>query len=365
MLKAKRFSLFRAGIALFLCAGTAVCAHRADDVARLLAGLPARESSVFRALNADPVWIRHRAGFDADWKSLATGRLPRMKQFQEERLGGFRDARVFYPFGGPDALTVTTLFPAASSYLMVGLEPAGTLPQPEKLDPERLDEELAAFRESLRTVIRTSFFYTKEMDESYRGKVTDGLLPTLLIFLVRLDNEITGVNFVRVDSEGKLRERPPGERIPGRAGVEIRFRTAGGASKTLRYFPVNLINRHFDQNQDFRKFLAGQGRGVTFLKATSYLIHRNSFSMIRDHVLQYSDAILQDDSGVPYRCFDPAIWSVELFGRYTPPKTVFANREQADLMEAYEVPGAAKPLGFRIGYGASRGESNLLLARRK
>ncbi|MBX9603002.1 MAG: hypothetical protein K2X35_18500 [Bryobacteraceae bacterium] len=340
-------------------------AHRADDVARLLAGLPARQSSVFRELDSDPAWSRHRAGFDADWKSLATGRMPRMKQFHAARLADFRDARVFYPFGGPDALTVTTLFPAANSYLMVGLEPAGTLPDPEKLDPAKLDEELTAFRESLRTVIRTSFFYTKEMDESYRGKVTDGLLPTLLIFLVRLNNEITDLKYVRVDPEGKLRERAPGERPPGRAGVEVRFRTPGGEQRTLRYFSVNLINRHFDENQDFRKYLVSQGRVVTFLKATSYLVHRNSFSMIRDHILQNSDAILQDDSGVPYRLLDPALWTVQLFGRYTPPKTVFANREQPDLLEAYGTPGAATPLGFRIGYGASRGESNLLLARRK
>ena len=38
-------------------------------------------------------------------------------------------ATLFYPFGGPDLLSAAQFFPAASSYVLVGLEPPGRIPR--------------------------------------------------------------------------------------------------------------------------------------------------------------------------------------------------------------------------------------------
>lgn len=41
----------------------------------------------------------------------------------------------------------------------------------------------------------------------------------------------------------------------------------------------------------------------TYLKGASYLLHRNSFSLIRNIILDQSEQVIQDDSGVPFKWF--------------------------------------------------------------
>ena len=98
------------------------------------------------------------------------------------------------------------------------------------------------------------------------------------------------------------------------------------------------------------------------LKATSYMTHQKEFSMIRDQVLAVSGAILQDDSGIPYKYFQPDAWKVQLYGDYIRPYGSFRWLEQPDLRKAYAT--GAKPLTLHLGYGYLRITSNLLLARR-
>ena len=76
-----------------------------------------------------------------------------------------------------------------------------------------------------------------------------------------------------------------------------------------------------------------------------------------------SAVILQDDSGIPYRFFNPADWRIQLYGAYDRPYGSFRWLEQPDLKKAYATL-TPKPLGFRIGYGFSRIPSNLQLAIR-
>lgn len=328
----------------------------ADAVARYLAGLPNGK------LEETGVWKAHRAAFDASWKRLAP-RIAQMRSFQARELQSPGAPNVFYPFGGPDALTATVLFPDARSYTLVGLEPAGSLPDPAAW--EEPEETLKTLRGSLNNLINESFFHTKVMDQTYRGQVTDGLAPTIAIFLVRLDNRIESLRRVKLTASGEVADRQPGERPAGRSGVEFRFRTPRGERKVLRYFSANLANFHWNDNRDLQAFVAAQGKVVTLLKAASYLLHRAEFSGVRNAIFGQSTLIAQDDSGIPYGMFDPALWAVQLYGLYSPPGGIFKNRGQEDLEKAYLAAGSSKPLEFRIGYGANRGKSNLLVARRK
>jgi hypothetical protein len=135
--------------------------------------------------------------------------------------------------------------------------------------------------------------------------------------------------------------------------------------KTLRYFSANLANFHWNDNKDLQAFVAAQGKVATLLKAASYLLHRAEFSGVRSAILRQSLLIIQDDSGIPYAQFDPEAWALQLYGAYSPPGGVFKNRAQPDLEKAYQEAGASKPLPFRFGYGANRGKSNLIVARRR
>jgi len=65
------------------------------------------------------------------------------------------------------------------------------------------------------------------------------------------------------------------------------------------------------------------------------MTHHKNFSTIRGLVLAKSAAVLQDDSGIPYRYFDAANWRVQLYGNYEKPYGSFAWLEQPDLRKAY------------------------------
>jgi len=99
------------------------------------------------------------------------------------------------------------------------------------------------------------------------------------------------------------------------------------------------------------------------LKATSYMPHHPGFSILSDALLRASDAILQDDSGLPFKKFATDQWKVQLYGDYNQPYGSFRWMEQPDLREAYKTSGP-KPLPMHIGYGYRRITSNLQLATR-
>ena len=61
--------------------------------------------------------------------------FPGLHKFQADELSdpSLAGRTVFYPFSGPDALTATAYFPHNPLYVMVALEPAGTLPTPGQI----------------------------------------------------------------------------------------------------------------------------------------------------------------------------------------------------------------------------------------
>jgi hypothetical protein len=343
--------------------------READDTARFVAGLPVAVGSSYAGLETNWVWQEHRRLMDNAWHRAEAGLINGLREFQRRELSAspISSATVFYPFSGPDALTIALCFPQSPVYVFVGLEPAGTLPTGQQLENKDLEAYLAATRQTMASVLGRSFFVTREMDRQFRGQVTDGLMLPILHLLVRTDHTVLGFRYVRLDDNGEIIDRDAGYKAPtrfGNKGIEINYRTDADQSiHKLLYFCVNLSDERLRENQPFLTYLSRLKGTTTVLKATSYMTHRTNFSIIRDHMLANSAAILQDDSGIPYRCFQPGQWNVQLYGDYDRPYGSFKWLEQPDLRKAYKAIGP-KPLSLRIGYGYSRIASNLLLARR-
>jgi hypothetical protein len=338
-----------------------------NDVARFLAGLPARPGSSLAGLHQSAAWAGYSRDLDRAWSRLDAQLLVHARAFQEQSLAGISTSRVFYPFSGPDSLMATTFFPQAGVYVMVGLEPAGTLPDAERLARRDLSTYLSRERATVASVLGRSFFVTRQMDRQFRGQVADGLFQPIIHLLVRTGHTILGSRYVRLDDSGVPVERAADYHAPGiigNKGLEIDFRTdADGSVHKLVYLSVNLSDERLRDNRPFLTFVSGLKGSTTFLKATSYMVHRPEFSVLRDQVLSNSVAVLQDDSGIPYHFYPAPAWRVQLYGDYVRPYGSFRWLEQADLRQAYRT-AAPQPLAFRIGYGYGRAPSNLLLAIR-
>jgi hypothetical protein len=341
----------------------------ADDTARFLAGIPGNPGSPFLKLEDDDVWKEHRARVDAAWQKADGDLLQGLHEFQTQELKAapMTSGPVFYPFSGPDALMATQYFPSNPVYVFAALEPAGTLPSEEQIEKKITPEYLQSIRSTMADELGRSFFITRQMDKQFRGQVTDGLLLPILQLLVRSNHTILGFRYIRLDEHGQIIDRTLDYHAPtryGNKGVEIEFRTDGDQSlHQMYYFSVNLADDRLAENKPFQTYVQSLKGATTMFKSTSYMLHRKEFSLIRNLVLENSAAVLQDDSGIPYHWFGPALWQVQLYGDYDHPYGSFKYMEQVDLRNAYKQPGT-KPLPMHVGYGYKKITSNLLLARR-
>ena len=95
-------------------------------------------------------------------------------------------------------------------------------------------------------------------------------------------------------------------------------------------------------------------------------MHSEGFSTIRSTILNSSSAVLQDDSGIPFRFFQNPPWDVRLYGTYTGVLDIFQEDFQPDLLSAYEKQSlSVESINFGVGYKFNAGHSNLLLATRR
>ncbi len=326
--------------------------------------MPGTEGSPFAELEKTEAWQLHKHEMDRAWSTYEQGTMAGMRKFQASELSApaIEKSVVFYPFSGPDTLTITAFFPKNPTYIMVAWEPVGTLPTAKQLAKGNLGLKLGATRQTLSSLLGKSFFVTREMDRQFRGQVTDGLFAPILNLLVRTGHTIEGYKYVRFNDKGEIVDRGPDvSPKAGDKGVEIDFSSdADNSQHKLFYFSVNLANDHMEKNPPFTAFLSGLKDVSTYFKATSYMIHQDGFSMIRDAALEHSQAVLQDDSGIPYKYFAGGGWHVNLYGAYSRPYGSFRYLIQPDLQKAYS--SEARPLAFRIGYGFSKAPSNLLFA---
>ncbi len=312
-------------------------------------------------LTADPAWIAHARFFNGGWDRLNTRQLASARTWAATQLGEISQSTrpVFYMFGGPDFLYADVFFPYARTTVLCGLEPVGELPDLGRLPQPEITALLANIRATLNSVLNLSFFITKDMRRDFAGTPFKGNLPALYVLLARTGHPLLRVEPVSLDRGGGLATGSGG----ATRGVRIVYGSASG-TQTLYYFTTDLSDGAIKSNPGFLKFCADLGTGNSLLKAASYLPHQNNFSRVRDFVLNQSNAIVEDDSGIPLRYFDAAKWALRPYGTFVGPIELFAQYPQPDLVQLYRSnPVPRLPFGF--GYRNYGSQSTLLLAVRR
>jgi len=126
-----------------------------------------------------------------------------------------------------------------------------------------------------------------------------------------------------------------------------------------------LVENGLETRTELVEFLKKRNIASSYLKSASYLLHKPDFSIMRDLILTESEAVLQDDSGIPVKYFDPQSFDIQLFGTYTQPIPLFAGSFQSDLKALYDSSKTVRELPFGIGYQFQTGTSNLMLATKR
>jgi len=342
-----------------------------DGRAALLSGIPAA-TEAGRAWETRPDWADFRKSMDEHWGAFDKIILKPMARWAGEELRDVhRSTRtLLYPFGGPDFATAFTLFPDAETIVLMGLEPAGNLPDPEAASDEAAGLFFRDFDDLLADFLKRGYFITKHMNEIYTGGRVSGSLPAVLFFVKRTGNAIVGISRLAPDEAGEWRETPYAdlEKRPKRPyGVRIDYLRPGESrTRSVYYFSCDLADKAFTAASPFRRLLAGFDDVSTFVKSASYLLHYQEFSGIRNLILGKSLAVLEDDTGIPYRFFEVGGWAVTLYGAYAKPVADFKGVDQPALREAFADPFAnVRTLPFHFGYRWVTRVDNLLLMRRR
>ncbi len=342
-----------------------------NDLARYIAGMKVTNSATIdSSLTSNGSWKEYASNFDKTWLKVDTLKIKKMRTWRETELKEANTKTLFYPFSGADFFNANTLFPKAENIIMVGLEPVGTLPTFHKhMSKDSIASYFNKVHTSLYAILNYSFFKTHNMSIDFNNKDLNGTIHLIALFIERTGNSIIDVKPVAVDKEGGIityktfkEQRNAGSM---NRGVEFDYVGEDNVLKKVYYFSVNLDNSHLNKNPDFVKMITNNKGATTYVKSASYLMHKEVFSSVRNLILDNSNYILQDDSGIPYKYFKPEVWTPALYGTYTGSIPLFTGVFQTDLDEAFKAKQGVKPLKFGIGYKYNVGESNLMYFRKK
>ncbi len=336
-----------------------------NDIAKYIAGMELHSSSVINSsLTNNNSWKQFSNNFNKSWAKLDSLHLKKMFFWREKELKIGSSKTVFYPFSGADFLNEYTLFPKADQYIMVGLEPIGSIPDFQKnMSSDTIASYFSALNKALQSIMINSFFKTIGMSDDFKNKNLNGTIHLILLFLARTGNSIVDIKPVDINNIGEIVDANIQNTLSSN-GIEIDFINSDSIVKKIFYFSVNLDNNHLSKNQNFTTFINKQADMVTYIKSASYLLHQNHFTIIRNLILSNSNYVLEDDSGIPYKYFNTKEWVPTFFGKYTGPINLFSTRFQEDLDSCYKNNSSAKFLNFGIGYKCRIGESNLLLFKK-
>jgi hypothetical protein len=334
---------------------------RITSTARLLAGVETAYPAHGRITALD-AWQAHRGAMAPRWDRLQRERLGVIESWRNETLG--RDAvacrTLLYPFSGPDFLNAYLLFPRCDTYVMFGLEAPGTVPPFETMSGDEAALFLNDMRVALTDFLARNYFITSRMAKQLQTPRLKGVAPLMLASMGLLGVEVGAVEPFDL-GPGAEAARRAGRRAQG---LKITFsHPQVGKPQTLYYLSLDATDKALAANPEFLPFLAQFGASVTFLKSASYLLHGNEFAGTRRTLLEVTDLLVQDDTGIPYRLLRERGFEVRLFGRYAPPIKDFNYGYQPDLAAAYRANGRVADLPFPFGYHWQDGRSGLILAR--
>jgi hypothetical protein len=342
--------------------------HKFDNIARYISGIKQQETSAMASLDTAKSWQSFSQSFDSSWKAIDDNRFSKMRAWAKTELSTANETtrNVFYPFSGPDVLNALILFPNADSYTLLALEPAGDLPNPQKLTAKARAEYTESIQTSLNDLFKKSYFITKNMLLDLQKHKANGTIPLMSVFLKRTGNTIVNIEYIGVDSSGNTFVRSDTAKTKSTKGVRIDF--VGPNSDKIRsvyYFKVDLADAGLKYNKGFVKYLNKMDSVHSYLKSASYLLHYPEFSTVRNLIFEKSDVILQDDSGIAFDYFDKKKWNIQLYGRYAKPVYDFPHIKEPNLELAYKSDPSVKPLPFTLGYHWGTKEVNMLRALRK
>jgi hypothetical protein len=284
-------------------------------------------------------------------------------------------ATVVYPFGGGDLVTALATFPDATEITTISLEPAGDIRPMDRLAPERLSHELAVHRAHLERLFEKAHSRTENLEKESQtdlpgeivfdlaALVVHGEEPvSLRYFKLRPDGTPAYLTQAEIDAEA----HHPGAMRELFQNAELRFREGNdGPVRVLRHLAFNLDDAHLKADGSLLAHLGAKGKVAAMTKAASHLLWNDHFSTIRGWLIDHTDWMISDSTGIPPRFAQPAGYVQDTYGTFDGPALfgLYDKRDAEDLKHLFKSE-PVRDLAFRYGYPDQAGHAHLLVTRR-
>ena len=326
--------------------GSQVQAQQGASIAR--AGYPFVENSLKNRAQAG--WLRYQETIGIPLAAWVRTALP-------AKITG----TVFYPFSGPDFVTLAQIFPDADRYVMVALQAAGKPADPEKMSAVRALNFQNKFLNEWLKFGRLGFYRTHDLNDDQVDDVSRiGVSTIIKTFAVYSGFDVLDVFPIAFDPTTHSFERVSTDQW---RSVRLLL-SKEGKPVTIDYVSLDLSNGYLSQHPAIQEWLAREAANPVLLKAASHLLQETYFSVLRDILIKQASLVVQDETGLNYEDLI-RIGPVDLYGRFLFPHELFNKNKQRSLAKAYvDSAASVKELPFAFSYNKSKDRNCLQVARR-
>jgi hypothetical protein len=206
-----------------------------------------------------------------------------------------------------------------------------------------------ALKSAFSSYFKKGYFITSEMMTQLSNKNIRGVLYLILAALSKSGYVIRNISDLSINTEGDSVERQKG--MPDCIKIEFSPKDDKNIVKNVYYVRTELTNGNRNLSS-ITKFVE-KFRFITFVKSASYVLHNKSASKLKEFIISCGGAIVQDDTGIPFKCLSEKKWNIIAFGTYIKPTLpVFNGYAQPDLAIFYK-NNKKTDIPFYFGYGTS------------
>ncbi|HEX8793211.1 MAG TPA: hypothetical protein VF765_19845 [Polyangiaceae bacterium] len=331
--------------------------------------LPARFDANVVAKHCDEL-SRAYADYKKSWVDVAE---PFIAALRPKELPGV----VVYPFGGGDLVSALATFPDASEITTISLEPAGDIRPIDRLAPDFLAHELAVHRAHLERLFEKAHSRTENLEKESKTELPGEIVFDLAALVVHGEEPVS-LRYFRLKADGSLAyvtqadidaAKRPGDRHALFANAELRFRRAGVADapvQVLRHVSFNLDDVHLKADPSLLAYLTARGAKVSAMtKAATHLLWNDHFSLIRGWLVEHTDWMISDSTGLPPRIAAPAGFTQETYGTFDGPSPFGdPDKRDADDLKKLFAAQPSRDLPFRYGYPDKDSHAHLIVTKR-
>lgn len=283
---------------------------------------------------------------------------------------------VVYPFGGGDLVTALATFPDAREITTISLEPAGDIRPIDRLPPEKLAHELAVHRSHLERLFEKAHSRTDNLEKEAQTDLPGEIVFDLAALVVHGDEPVS-LRYFKLRPDGSAayltqadldaQAHHPGALRDLFQNAELRFRSGtDGPVVVLRHIAFNLDDAHLKADGSLLAHLSAKGKVAAMTKAASHLLWNDHFSSIRGWLIDHTDWMISDSTGIPPRYAQPAGYTQDTYGTFDGPALfgLYDKRDAEDLKRLFKSE-PTRDLAFRYGYPDQAGHAHLVVTRRE